>query len=212
MHNPGHFRQESVSAMHALMGAHPFATLVTLGPSGLNANHIPFIVDPGNAPYGTLRGHVARANPVWREFDAGQGALVVFAGPDCYVTPSWYATKAETGKVVPTWNYAVVHAAGPLVVRDDPAWVRALVTDLTQTHETGREHPWQVSDAPEDYIARMVEAIVGIEIPIRRLEGKWKVSQNRTPRDREGVARGLLAEGIPDAGTIAGWVHPGGAV
>jgi transcriptional regulator len=210
MHIPGPFRQEDIAAMHALMRASPLATLVTLGPSGLAANHIPLLVDPHgpHGPHGTLRGHVARANPVWREFDAAQGALAVFTGPDAYITPSWYSAKAETGKVVPTWNYAVVHAAGPLVVHDDPAWVLGLVTALTQTHEAGRVAPWQVSDAPADYVERMVAAVVGIEIPIRRLEGKWKMSQNRPDADRAGVARGLRSEGGADAATMAAWILP----
>lgn len=207
MHIPGAFRQDDIAAMHALMRAHPLATLVTLGPSGLAANHIPLLVDP-HGPYGTLRGHVARANPVWREFDAAQGALAVFTGPDAYVTPSWYPAKAETGKVVPTWNYAVVHAAGPLVVHDDPAWVLSLVTALTQTHEAGRVEPWQVGDAPADYVERMVAAVVGIEIPIRRLEGKWKMSQNRSAADREGVAGGLQADDVAHAATMAAWILP----
>jgi transcriptional regulator len=194
MYLPKHFEETRIEVLHELIRAHPLAALVTLAAGALEANHIPFEIDPGPAPFGTLRGHVARANPVWRDFSPGVDALVIFQGPGTYVSPSWYASKQEGGKVVPTWNYAVVHAYGPLRVIDDAGWLRAFVEKLTNRHEAGRAAPWKVTDAPSDYVDKMVTAIVGIEVPIARLAGKWKVSQNRPARDREGVVAGLLQE------------------
>ena len=187
--------------MHALIKAHPLATLVTTTAQGLEANHMPLLIDAAAAPFGTLIGHVARANPVWRTFNADAEVLAVFQGPQGYITPSWYPTKAQNGKVVPTWNYAVVHAHGPLIIHEDAEWLRKLVTRLTDSQESRREMPWQVTDAPADYVDTMLKAIVGIEIPLRRLQGKWKMSQNRLPRDRDGVINGLAAQG--DAASLA---------
>jgi transcriptional regulator len=188
------FREDRVEVLHALIQAHPLATLVTLGSNpaqGLEANHIPLLIDPEPTPWGTLRGHVARANPVWRTFNADTEVLAVFQGPQGYITPSWYPSKAQHGKVVPTWNYAVVHAHGPLKIFDDAEWLRTLVTRLTYGQEAQREKPWHVTDAPPGYIDAMLKAIVGIEIPVTRLQGKWKMSQNRPPQDLEGVIQGL---------------------
>ena len=188
------FREERVEVMHALIKAHPLATLVTqmtTGAQGLEANHIPLLIDPEPSPFGTLRGHVARANPVWRTFNADVDVLAVFQGPQGYITPSWYPRKAQHGKVVPTWNYAMVHAHGPLKIIDEAEWLRKLVTRLTESQESLRAMPWHVTDAPPDYIDTMLKAIVGIEIPLRRLQGKWKMSQNRLPQDRDGVIAGL---------------------
>lgn len=207
MYLPSHFEETRREVLHELIRAHPLGALVTLAPEGLDANHIPFELDPNPAPFGTLRGHVARANPLWREPSRGVDALVIFQGPQAYVSPSWYPTKKETGKVVPTWNYAVVHAHGPLRIIDDRMWLRGLVERLTRRHEAGHREPWQVSDAPPDYIDRQLEAIVGIELPIARLVGKWKVSQNRMPRDRTGVAEGLLREGGACAAPMADLVR-----
>jgi transcriptional regulator len=195
MYLPKHFEETRVEVLHGLIRAYPLGTLVTLTASGLDANHIPFEVDPEPVPFGTLRGHVARANPLWREAAERPDALVIFQGPDTYVSPAWYPTKAETGKVVPTWNYAVVHAHGAIRAIDDPAWLRSFVATLTTRHEAERPDPWHVTDAPADYIDAMVRAIVGIEIPIARLVGKWKVSQNRVAQDRDGVVAGLRREG-----------------
>jgi transcriptional regulator len=202
MYLPNHFEETRVSVLHGLIRAHPLAALVVLTAGGLDANHIPFEIDPDPAPLGTLRGHIARANPLGRhvsEIDA----LAIFQGPDTYISPSWYVTKQETAKVVPTWNYAVVHAHGPLRVIDDRAWVRAFVERLTNRHEGARRDPWKVTDAPEDYIESMAKAIVGIEIPITRLVGKWKVSQNRPAEDRAGVVEGLLQVGRDSAAAMA---------
>jgi transcriptional regulator len=188
------FREDRVDVLHALIRAHPLATLVTTTAQGLEANHIPLLIDPEPTPWGTLIGHVARANPVWRAFDRDSEVLAVFQGPQGYITPSWYPSKAEHAKVVPTWNYAVVHAHGPLVIHDDAEWLRTLVTRLTVSQESQREKPWQVTDAPADYVDTMLKAIVGIEIPISRLQGKWKMSQNRLPQDRDGVVKALQAQ------------------
>src|SRR5215813_4637616 len=176
MYVPKNFEELSVPVLHELIRAHALGTLVTLTAAGLCANHIPMEIDPEPGPFGTLRGHVARANPVWRDAVNEVDALVIFSGPQLYITPSWYATKGESGKVVPTWNYAAVHAHGPLRAIDDPAWLREFVSRLTDRHEGTRAVPWQVSDAPADFVERQLGAIVGIEIPVRRLEGKWKVS------------------------------------
>jgi transcriptional regulator len=195
MYDVGAFREERVEVLHALIKAHPLGTLVTASAQGLEANHIPMLIDPEPVPFGTLRGHVARANPVWRTFNTDMEALVVFQGPQGYITPSWYPSKAQHGKVVPTWNYAVVHAHGPLKIFDDAEWLRKLVTRLTDSQESQREKPWYVTDAPPDYINTMLKAIVGIEIPLSRIQGKWKLSQNRLPQDRDGVLKGLEAQG-----------------
>jgi len=194
---PKHFEESRVDVLHALAREHPLATLVTLGATGLNANHIPLEVDPEPTPLGTLRGHVARANPVWQDLTAGVEALAIFQGPSAYVSPAWYPTKRETGKVVPTYNYAVVHAYGPLHIVEDAAWLRGLVERLTDRFEAGRAEPWQVNDAPPSFIDAQLRAIVGIEIPISRLSGKWKLSQNRSAADHSGVVAGLGASAEP---------------
>lgn len=195
MYDVAAFREERIEVLHTLIAAHPLATLVTLTADGLEANHIPLLIDPQPAPYGTLRGHVARNNPMWRTFKSDTEVLAIFQGPHGYITPSWYPSKAQNGKVVPTWNYATVHAYGPLKIFEDAEWLRALVTRMTESQESKRARPWQVSDAPADYIDTMLKAIVGIEIPLRRLHGKWKMSQNRVPQDKAGVIQGLEAQG-----------------
>jgi transcriptional regulator len=204
MYLPSHFKEERTTVVHGLIRDHPFGTLVTLEPQGLNANHMPFQIDPEPGPFGTLRAHVARANPVWRELSRDVEVLAIFQGQQAYVTPSWYPSKQEHGKVVPTWNYLVVHAYGPLRVVDDRTWLRDFVEGLTNRFEAGRADPWKITDAPDDYIEQMLSAIIGLEIPVTRLLGKWKVSQNRVPADREAVARGFKDAG--DA-VMAGWVQ-----
>ena len=191
MYQSSHFEEKRPEILRELMRAHPLGTLVTMGADGLNANHIPMVYNPQPAPFGTLRCHVARANPLSREFSKEFEALVVFQGPSIYISPSLYATKQETGKVVPTYNYAVVHAYGPLRVIDDAAWLRDFVSSLTDRHEEGRAEPWKLTDAPEDYVQQMLRAIIGIEIPLTRLIGKWKVSQNRPAADHAGIVKGL---------------------
>lgn len=206
MYMPTHFEETRVSTLHELIHAHPLGALVGLTPAGLDANHIPFEVDPEPAPFGTLRGHVARANPVWRESRDAQ-VLVIFQGPSTYISPAWYPTKQESGKVVPTWNYAVVHAHGVLRVIDDRVWLRAFVQTLTNRHEADRTSPWQVTDAPADYIEHMLGGIVGLEVAVSRLVGKWKVSQNRPAQDRAGVVEGLTREGGEEAAAMAEMVR-----
>lgn len=195
MYLPKHFEETDPRVLHALIDAHPLGAWVTLGDDGLLVNHLPFLLDAGRGPHGTLVGHVARANPVWRSFSTTLDSVIVFQGAEAYVTPSWYPSKRAHGKVVPTWNYAVVHAHGMPRAIEDPAWLLELVTRLTDRHEAARAAPWKVSDAPADFTARLVETIVGIEIPVARLVGKWKVSQNRPEADKSGVADGLLDRG-----------------
>jgi len=195
MYLPKDFKEERVPEMHEAMRQARLGTLITLGTGGMEASHVPMLVDPEPAPFGTLKGHIARANPQWRRATAGAQALAIFLGPDAYITPAWYETKRQSGKVVPTWNYVAVHAYGPLEFYEDADRLLALVTKLTATHEAGRDQPWAVSDAPKDYVDGMLRAIVGFELPIARLEGKWKMSQNRPAADRAGTIAGLTAEG-----------------
>ena len=190
MYLPAHFEQTDPEALQALMREHPLATLVSRAPDGLTADHVPLEFDARVGGHGALHGHVARANLLWRHA-AGSPVLAVFNGPQAYVSPSWYPSKATTHKVVPTWNYTVVHAHGVLEAVDDAPWLRALVGRLTRHHEAAQTDPWAVDDAPADFIQQMLRAIVGIRIPITRLVGKCKLSQNRDAADRLGVARGL---------------------
>lgn len=191
MYIPTANEEKRVPVMHALMVSHPLAALVTLGSGGLVASHIPMVLEDDGSPFCTLRGHVARSNTQWSDLAPSVDALAIFAGPQHYVSPSWYPVKAEHGKVVPTWNYAVVHAYGPLKVIEDKQWLRAHVSSLTDIHEAGFTPPWKIGDAPEEYLQALLNGIVGIELSIRRLEGKWKLSQNRSEKDRRGVAAGL---------------------
>jgi transcriptional regulator len=195
MYQPPHFREERREVQHALIQSHPLGLLITAGPGGLQANFIPFLVDARKSERGTLRAHLARANPQLHELAAADECLVVFQGPQHYISPSLYPTKHETGKVVPTWNYITVHAWGRPQVIDDAAWLRNQIEDLTQHNEENRTAPWKVSDAPEPYVAAQVKGIVGLEIPIARIEGKWKVSQNRPAVDQAGVVAGLRGGG-----------------
>ncbi len=200
MYLPKHFAETDVGVMHELMRAHPLATLVTQGPDGLDANHIPLHLDAAAGPNGTLRGHVARANPLAADTTVNRKILVIFKGPDSYISPSGYATKAEHGKVVPTWNYTAVHAYGELRLIDDADWLLAQLHALTAEHEGGLVRPWAVDDAPADYIGKLLGAIVGIEIAIDRLVGKWKVSQNQPAVNQESLIAAL--DGQPMAGLI----------
>jgi transcriptional regulator len=198
MYQPPHFREERLEVQHALIRAHPLGMLVTVGSAGLVANPLPFVLDAAASPSGTLKVHLSRANSQWSDFDPAQEALVIFQGADAYISPSWYETKRQTGKVVPTWNYAVVQAYGRMRVIDDPEWLLRQIGELTATHEAARPEPWSVEDAPAPFIAAQLKGIVGIEIEISRIEGKWKASQNRPEADRQGVAAGLR-EGSGDA-------------
>jgi len=211
MYQPPHFREDRPEIQHALIRAHPLGLLVTVGKTGLTANPLPFMLHADASPNGTLRAHLSRANPQWQDFDPSQEALVVFQGVETYITPSWYETKRETGKVVPTWNYAIVQVYGPLIVRDDPEWLRIQVGELTSRHEENRAAPWAVEDAPEAFIASQLKGIVGIEIPISRIEGKWKASQNRPETDRLGVSEGLRTSSDDASRNMADLVDARGA-
>jgi len=207
MYIPTHFEQPSIEVMHELMRSRPLATLVTLSSNGINANHIPLHLSETPSPFGTLQGHVARSNPVWLDLKSGTEVLAIFHGPDAYISPSWYATKQETGKVVPTWNYTVVHAYGFLRIIDDAAWVRTQLEALTTDNESAFPKPWTVSDAPYDFTEKLIEAIVGIEMVVTRLSGKWKVSQNQPPQNQASVIQGLNTNGQRDTATMAALVN-----
>ncbi|MCK9634782.1 MAG: FMN-binding negative transcriptional regulator [Methylobacter tundripaludum] len=209
MYIPSQFEQPDIEVMHELIRNRPLATLVTLGANGINANHIPLHLEPAPEPFGVLRGHIARANPLWHDLASDVEMLAIFHGPDAYISPSWYATKQEAGKVVPTWNYAVVHAYGTLRIIDDAVWVRAQLEALTQQQEAAFPEPWAVSDAPEDFTGKLIEAVVGIEMVITRLIGKWKVSQNQPPQNRRSVVQGLNAGGQSEAAAMAALVDAG---
>ncbi len=203
MYNPGHFRQEDPHELEELMKRHPLATLVTVSSKGICASHVPLLYVSTGAGPGVLRGHMAKANPQWSEATPGMRALAIFQGPDHYITPNWYRSTTEHGKVVPTWNYAVVHAQGPLQAIQDREWLKQNVTDLTALHEAGFPNPWKIDSAPDGFIDQMLTAIVGIEMAIESLEGKWKASQNRPEADRAGVIAGLRELGTPQAKRMA---------
>lgn len=193
MYVPKHHEESDISVLHALMRSHPLGTWVTQGDGELLANHVPFLVDSAGGEFGTLIGHVARANRVWRSFSKTLNSVVVFQGAQTYITPSWYPSKHAHGKAVPTWNYAVVHAHGLPRAIEDREWLLQHVNQLTNVHEAEQALPWKVADAPPEFTDKLLQSIVGIEIPITRLVGKWKVSQNRPEPDKLGVVAGLLA-------------------
>ena len=195
MYIPAHCQESHVSVLHALIEAHPLGTWVTQGDEGLIVNHLPFLIDGSRGDFGTLIGHVARPNPVWKQFSRTVPSVVVFQGAESYISPSWYPSKAETGKAVPTWNYAVVHGRGLPMVFEDRERLLAHVTRLTDTHEAALENPWHVTDAPADFIDALLKGIVGVEIPLTSLTGKWKVSQNRSDADRRHVVKSLEEQG-----------------
>ena len=199
MYTPKSYREERLEVLHALMAAHPLGALVRMSEDGLCADHLPFEIAPPtpDAPFGTLRAHVARANPLWR--GDGVETMVIFQGPHAYITPAWYAEKELSGEEVPTFDYAVVHAHGKLKVIEEPAWLLDFLTRLTNRHEADQPQPWQVGDAPPAFIDKLLKAIVGIEIPLARLEGKWKMEQKNSAQDRTRVARELSRDGMPEA-------------
>jgi len=213
MFMPDHFRVEDNAEMHALMRAHPFAALVSMTPSGLYGTHLPTVLK-NEGPFGTIECHLARANPHWKDLAKGEEAMMIFQGAEGYITPNWYATKAQTGKAVPTWNYAIVHAYGRPATMNDKDWLKRHVTELSDQQERTETHPWKVSDAPESYVDVMLRGIVGFRFEITRLEGKWKMSQNREPQDRLGVIDGLKARAsgndLEVAGTVAAKMTPAG--
>lgn len=205
MYMPSHFSEERIEVLHTLIQAHPLAALVSLQAGELEANHIPFIVSPptAGAPYGVLRGHVARNNPVWQSAVSAQDVLLIFQGAQAYISPRWYEEKQRSGSVVPTYNYAVVHAHGPMRIVEDRQEFLRLLSDLSDNFERKFDQPWKVSDAPEEYVDRMMDMIVGIEIPIRRISGKWKTSQNKSTQDRVNMVDGLREQHDPASHALA---------
>ncbi len=204
MYRPPAFREDRPEVLHAAIRVHPLATLITCGGSGLVANVIPFSLQV-NEGGNVLRAHLARANKQIADLRAGAQALVMFQGPQAYISPSWYPTKHEHGKAVPTWNYVIVQVRGTARIIDDLAWLRDQITDLTDAHERDREQPWSIDDAPADFIAGQMKGIVGLEVPVEQIEGKWKVSQNQPPSNRRGVEQGLRGAGFTDlADEVAG--------
>lgn len=199
MYTPKSYREERLDVLHALMAAHPLGALVRMGEDGLCADHLPFEIAPPtpDAPFGTLRAHVARANSLWRS--NGADTLVIFQGPHAYITPAWYAAKEISGEEVPTFDYAVVHAHGRLRVMDERAWLLDFLARLTRRHEADQPQPWQLGDAPPAYIDKLLKAIVGIEIPLARLEGKWKMEQKNSLQDRMRVAHELSRTSMPES-------------
>jgi transcriptional regulator len=194
MYVPVHFKEDRIPVLHEAIRKYGFGTLVTSSEQELEASHLPLLLDSEPAPLGTVLGHLARANPQWRQIKSGFQALAIFLGPNTYITPSWYPTKQQDGKVVPTWNYLAIHAYGTISFFDDPAELRAHVSKMTETHEAPRSAPWAVSDAPASYVDQMLRAIIGFKLVITKLEGKWKMSQNRPGQDVEGVLKGLERE------------------
>ncbi|WP_010486593.1 FMN-binding negative transcriptional regulator [Pseudomonas sp. S9] len=204
MYLPTAFRQDDLGVLHEEIDKARLATVVSHGASGFQATHLPVLLIREEGQYGTLYGHLARANPHWRDWQAGSDALVMFNTTDGYISPAWYPAKAEHGKVVPTWNYISVHARGPIELFDDPQRLLQLVSRLSDKHEAPRQKPWSVDDAPADYIDKMLRAIVGFALPIAHLEGKYKLSQNRDPADRQGVRAGLQSSTDPRDQLLAG--------
>ena len=206
MYNPAPFEESRVPVLQAFMERHPFATVVAAVSGAVDALHVPLLVHPAAGPLGGLRGHIAKANRLWRELADGSEVLAVFRGADGYISPAWYPEKREHGRVVPTWDYEVVHARGNIHWIQDPAMLRALVSDLTDQHEAGRPNAWSLNDAPEDYVAGMLKAIVGFEVQITGLTGKMKLSQNRSEADRAGVVSGLAESADPRSSELAAQV------
>ncbi|MEZ2330974.1 FMN-binding negative transcriptional regulator [Mesorhizobium sp. RCC_202] len=215
MYQPPHFKETRPEVLHGLIRTHPLGLLISNGVDGPVANAIPFLLDADIAPNGRLRAHLAKANPQWKLLadNPASPVLVVFQGADAYVTPSWYETKRETGKVVPTWNYAIVQVRGTVRVIEDGEWIAQQITELTVSQEGNRSAPWAVTDAPPTYIQSQIKGIVGLEITVTSIEGKWKVSQNRPVADRVGVAEGLQGEASnPAAPDMAGLVRAWGGL
>ena len=203
MYCPAAFRQDHLPTLHAQIQACGLAIVTSSGAQGLQASHLPLLLEPDEGEFGTLYGHFARANPHWRDLQGGAEALAVFSGPDAYISPGWYPAKAEHGKVVPTWNYQAVHARGSVEVFDDPERLLQLLERLTDQHEAGRARPWQVADAPADYVQGMLRAIRGLRLPLDSIQGIAKLSQNRNAADREGVRQGLAASPVPGDQALA---------
>ena len=204
LYQPQHFREDRLDVLHGLIRSHPLGLLISNGSEGPMANPLPFLINTAAPPHGTLLAHMSKANDHWKsiENEPQTPVLAVFQGAQAYVTPSWYETKRQTGKVVPTWNYAVVQVRGRAEIIHDPNWLEAQVNLLTDTHEDGRTDPWHVSDAPEKFVRAQINGIVGLRITIDQIDGKWKMSQNRPETDRTGVAKGYEADGKPELAAL----------
>jgi transcriptional regulator len=206
MYLPKHFQENRVEVLHDLIRSHPLATLITVANGAPNANHIPMHVIDSPAPFGTLRGHVARANPILGDWKEGCETLAIFHGPNSYITPSWYETRKETGKVVPTWNFVVVHAYGVVRVLDDPVPLREELGTLIDANEARFPEPWSLTDAPAEFTEKLMQHIVAFEMPVTRMIGKWKVSQNQPRKNQEGIVAGLAGSGQEGAEEMAAMV------
>jgi transcriptional regulator len=207
MYTPKDFIVDDLPTLHADMQRNSFAALVSLTTAGLVATHLPILLDPDRGPFGTILGHVSRANLQWQQSDPTTEALLIFSGPDTYVTPNWYPAKQETHRVVPTWNYAAIHAYGTLTFFEDPERLRHIVTRLTDLHESTFPTPWKVTDAPANYIDGQLKAIIGFELPISRIEGKRKFNQNRSAADQAGVVQGLRSLNNPTKSAVADFMQ-----
>ena len=207
MYVPMLHEETRLEVLHALVRTHPLGTWVVVGDGELLANHIPFFLDSSRGEFGTLVGHVARANPVWQSAPGPIACVVAFQGPQTYITPSWYLSKHEHGKTVPTWNYAVVHVQGYPRFIEDRDWLYEHLNQLTNEHEASQVLPWKVDDAPPDFTEKLIGAIVGVEIPIQRIEGKWKTNQNRPEHDKVSVVAGLLEKGDQESTAMASLVR-----
>lgn len=203
MRQPAIFCEDRIEVMHELMGMHPFATLISIQNGEIAADHLPLVLHEDLSQSGTIRGHVAKSNPLWKNRGSICNVVAIFQGPQAYITPSWYASKKEHGKAVPTWNYVVVHARGTLTMIDDETWLSEHLIELTSRHESHRPDQWKVSDAPDDFIERQLRGIVGIELVVEKLEGTWKASQNKDEKDRAGIQEGLRLENICEAKAVA---------
>jgi transcriptional regulator len=203
LYTPRHFREDRTDVLHGAIRDFPMAQLVTFGETGLESTPLPLLLDLAGGGQGVLLGHVARANPQWKTADRSVEALAIFSGPDAYISPGWYETKRQTGKVVPTWNYVTIQVRGRISFQEEPEALLEIVRRLTELHEGGRDAPWAVRDAPADFIASQLRAIVGLRLEITEITGKWKMSQNRSEADRAGVVEGLRAEGAPGADAVA---------
>ncbi len=206
LYTPRHFREDRTDVLHGAIRDFPMAQLVTFGETGLESTPLPLLLDLADGGQGALLGHVARANPQWKTADRSVEALAIFSGPDSYISPGWYETKRQTGKVVPTWNYVTIQVRGRISFVEEPQELLEIVRRLTELHENGRDAPWAVADAPADFIASQLRAIVGLRLEITEITGKWKMSQNRSEADRAGVIEGLRAEGAPAADAVAEFV------
>lgn len=206
LYTPRHFREDRTDVLHGAIRDFPMAQLVTFGETGLESTPLPLLLDLADGGQGALLGHVARANPQWKTADRSVEALAIFSGPDAYISPGWYETKRQTGKVVPTWNYVTIQVRGRISFVEEPQELLEIVRRLTELHENGRDAPWAVADAPADFIASQLRAIVGLRLEITEITGKWKMSQNRSEADRAGVIEGLRAEGAPAADAVAEFV------